>query len=191
MDWSKMEKWERERQSSTLEVCWNLIGHEGNISSVAEGLPVNKAATITKGKSQRITKNKGFMNINHMKRWRNLILLFNTHDSWSQKIMQVSMTMPSSKFIIIIVWEMVTPPTLSTLGMFKPPSSHFFLLYAFGERVAYYAFLTSSKGEPWKGKQWNIHALASSFLILIPCRTIASSNSPKSKADPWLLRNKA
>jgi len=41
------------RESSTLGVCWNLIGHEGNISSVAEGLPMNKAATITKEKNLR------------------------------------------------------------------------------------------------------------------------------------------
>ena len=39
--WSKMEK-------TTLGVCWNLIGHEGNISRVAAGLAVNKAARFTK-----------------------------------------------------------------------------------------------------------------------------------------------
>lgn len=26
------------REATTLGVCWNLIGHEGNISSVAAGL---------------------------------------------------------------------------------------------------------------------------------------------------------
>lgn len=42
------EGWE----TTTLGVCWNLIGHEGNISSVAAGLPVtvNKAARINKSK---------------------------------------------------------------------------------------------------------------------------------------------
>jgi len=38
------------REAATLGVCWNLIGHEGNISSVAAGLLVNKAAAR---KSQR------------------------------------------------------------------------------------------------------------------------------------------
>ena len=39
-------------------------------------------------------------------------------------------------------------------------------------------------------KEKHIHALASSFLVLIPCRTNASSSSPKPKAPPWLLRNR-
>lgn len=34
----------------TLGVCWYLIGHEGNISRVAAGLPVNKAAKNHKSK---------------------------------------------------------------------------------------------------------------------------------------------
>jgi hypothetical protein len=37
------------------------------------------------------------------------------------------------------------------------------------------------------GKLLNLHAFVSSFLLLIPCRTIASSSSPKSKPDPSFL----
>ena len=39
-------------ETTTLGVCWNLIGHEGNISSVAARLPatVNKAARINKSR---------------------------------------------------------------------------------------------------------------------------------------------
>lgn len=40
------------REATTLGVCWNLIGHEGNISSVAAGLLVNKAA------ARKITRRK-------------------------------------------------------------------------------------------------------------------------------------
>jgi len=50
------------------------------------------------------------------------------------------------------------------------------------ERVGY-AYLTSEK-KSTRDENGNIHALLSSFLPLTPCRTIASSSSPKSKADP-------
>lgn len=51
------QRW-RKLDTTTLGVVWNLIGHEGNISRVAAGLPVNKAARITKANLQRITKIK-------------------------------------------------------------------------------------------------------------------------------------
>lgn len=51
------QRW-RKLDTTTLGVVWNLIGHEGNISRVAAGLPVNKAARITKAKSSEDHQNK-------------------------------------------------------------------------------------------------------------------------------------
>jgi folate-dependent tRNA-U54 methylase TrmFO/GidA len=46
------------REATTLGVCWNLIGQEGNISSVAAGLLVNKAAARNhKNKNNLISHN--------------------------------------------------------------------------------------------------------------------------------------
>ena len=88
MDWSKLCKGE----TTTLGVCWNLIGHEGNISSVAAGLPVNKAARINKSKISK----------NHQKNKRGFRICFQLYQKveepnppfsfnsciWSQEIMQ-------------------------------------------------------------------------------------------------------
>lgn len=45
-------------QSCTLGVWWNLIGQEGNISRVAAGLPVNKAAKNHKSQISEDRQNK-------------------------------------------------------------------------------------------------------------------------------------
>lgn len=53
------EKKTKLRESTTLRVWWNLIGHEGNISSVAAGFPVvNKAAKHTHKKKKKHEKVK-------------------------------------------------------------------------------------------------------------------------------------
>lgn len=57
------------------------------------------------------------------------------------------------------------------------------------ERVGY-AYLRSEKKVVFDRKKQNLHAFVSSFPFLTPCKTIASSSSPKSKPDSSFLTNK-
>jgi len=62
----------------------------------------------------------------------------------------------------------------------SPPTTSFFSPCFWKELV----MLIKRQKKSTTDENGNIHALSSSFLPLTPCRTIASSSSPKSKADP-------
>lgn len=63
--------------------------------------------------------------------------------------------------------------------------SHFFFPFSLGAFRLLVMFIKRHKGRRGNREREDIiRAFASSFLILSPCSTIASSSSPKSKVDP-------
>jgi hypothetical protein len=75
---------------------------------------------------------------------------------------------------------------MQSLDIFKT-IAFIFSFYMLLERVCYAYLMSEKEVLDINGKLLNLHAFVSSFLLLIPCRTIASSSSPKSKPDPSFL----
>lgn len=126
------KRWSRWRKlyPTTLGVVWNLVGHEGNISRVAAGLPVNKAARITKAKSSDDHHNKDSKIFQSLKRWRNLIIipLFCSYgvskSCWGGQVSKFvasrhSSPLPQNHYSI----GNGNSPTLPSVDIFKPPPS--------------------------------------------------------------------